>query len=126
MAPSYEGWRDEKFRLMLGKREEKVMDNPVEAYREAIDQLARLWISSGLPSRQAVGQAADKLIRLRNHLGIAGLWASPPVMVTATLDDGLGQGLDVIETFAAAMGIRLVSLGLMQAPETITAATPMK
>ena len=122
MAPSYDGWGDEKIRLMLGKREEKVMDNPVETYREAIDQLAKLWISSGLPSRQAVAQAAAQLIRLRNQLGIEGLWAPPPLMVTATLDDGLGQGLEVIEAFAAAMGIRLVSLGLMQSPETITAA----
>jgi methanogenic corrinoid protein MtbC1 len=35
-------------------------------------------------------------------------------MVTATLDDGLGQGLGIIEKFATAIGIRLISLGLLQ------------
>jgi methylmalonyl-CoA mutase cobalamin-binding subunit len=38
------------------------------------------------------------------------------------LDDGLGQGLAVIEKYATTIGIRLVSLGLLQTPETIVAA----
>ena len=98
------------------------MENPIEIYREAIDRLASQWHSSGLPSRQEVDQAADKLMRLRAELNIQGLWEPPPVMVTATLDDGLGQGLAVIEKFATAIGIQLISLGLMQTPEAIIAA----
>jgi len=98
------------------------MQNPIDTYRKAIDQLAQTWISSGLPSRQEIDHAADRLLRLRDQLGIQGLWTSPPVMVTATLDDGLGQGLAVIEKYASTIGIRLVSLGLMQTPETIIAA----
>jgi methanogenic corrinoid protein MtbC1 len=43
-------------------------------------------------------------------------------MVTATLDDGLGQGLKIIETFAEAIGMRLVSLGLLQSAATIVNA----
>ena len=42
-------------------------------------------------------------------------------MVTATLDDGLGQGLAVIEKYAAIIGMRLISLGLLQTPEAIIA-----
>ena len=41
---------------------------------------------------------------LCEQLGTQGLWASPPLMLTATLDDGLGQGLAVIEKFAKAIG----------------------
>ena len=98
------------------------MDSPINTYREAVDRLATQWLSSGLPSRQEVDQAADRLLRLRDQLNIQGIWKSSPVMVTATLDDGVGQGLTVIEKYAAAIGIRMVSLGLMQTPETIIAA----
>lgn len=98
------------------------MDNPIDTFRYAIDKLAGGWISSGLPSHQEVDQAADRLLSLRDKFGIQGLWALPPVMVTATLDDGLGQGLAVIEKYASTIGIRLISLGLMQTPEAIIAA----
>ena len=43
-------------------------------------------------------------------------------MLTATVDDGLGQGLAVIERFAGAIGIQLIALGLLQSPEVIIAA----
>lgn len=43
-------------------------------------------------------------------------------MITATLDDGLGQGLSVIESYATAIGMRLFPLGLMQPPEVIIEA----
>lgn len=98
------------------------MDDPLNTFREAINQLAGQWMAIGLPSRQAVDQAAHELLDLRNKLGIQGLWTSPPLMITATLDDGLGQGLAVIEKYATAIGIRLVPLGLMQTPATIIAA----
>ncbi|HSO18678.1 MAG TPA: hypothetical protein VLT88_04435 [Desulfosarcina sp.] len=40
-------------------------------------------------------------------------------MVTATLDDGLGQGLAVIERFASVIGMRLMPMGLLQPPEAV-------
>jgi methylmalonyl-CoA mutase cobalamin-binding subunit len=98
------------------------MDDPIAVYREAIDRLANQWLSSGLPSRQEVDHAADNLMHLRRQLNIQGIWESAPVMVTATVDDGLGQGLAVIEKYATAIGMRLISLGLMQTPEAIIAA----
>lgn len=61
-------------------------------------------------------------MHLRSQLNIQGVWESAPVMVTATVDDGLGQGLAVIEKYATAIGMRLISLGLMQTPEAIIAA----
>ena len=108
--------------LLLFKERCLAMDTSIDTFRNAIHQLAGDWISSGLPSHQEVDQAADRLLSLREKLDIQGLWALPPVMVTATLDDGLGQGLAVIEKYATTIGIRLVSLGLMQTPEAIIAA----
>lgn len=98
------------------------MDTPLDEFRQAVGQLADGWISSGLPSRQTVDHAAEKLLRQRDQLGVHGLWTTPPLMLTATLDDGLGQGLAVIEKFATAIGMRILSLGLMQPPEAIVSA----
>ncbi len=43
-------------------------------------------------------------------------------MVTATIDDGLGHGLEVIEKLAEAAGVKIHSLGLLQSPESIVKA----
>ena len=53
---------------------------------------------------------------------LAGLWASPPRLLTATLDDGLGMGLDLIERFAALAGMEVNRLGLMQKSDTVLEA----
>jgi methylmalonyl-CoA mutase cobalamin-binding subunit len=88
-------------------------------FRQAVDSLARRWLTAGLPSRQGLDEAAAKLARLRAQLKVQGLWPQPPSMVTATLDDGLGQGLAVIEKYAGVIGMRLICLGLMQTPAAI-------
>lgn len=95
------------------------MNDPQHAFRDAVDSLASQWLSAGLPSRQGLDEAAWTLERLRERLGVHSLWEDPPCMVTATLDDGLGQGLAVIEKYAVAIGIRLIPLGLMQPPAAI-------
>lgn len=95
------------------------MDDPYNAFRDAVGSLASQWLVTGLPSRQGLDGAAGKLKRLGVRLNVQGIWEHPPSMVTATLDDGLGQGLAVIEKYAAVIGIRLISLGLMQTPEAI-------
>lgn len=51
--------------------------------------------------------------------GGPGLWAPAPTMITATIDDGIGQGIDLIGRFAEAAGVRVEFLGLMQSPERI-------
>jgi methylmalonyl-CoA mutase cobalamin-binding subunit len=43
-------------------------------------------------------------------------------MLTATLDDGWGHGLEVIQALAEAAGIRVETLGLLQQPQAIVAA----
>ena len=43
-------------------------------------------------------------------------------MITATLDDGLGHGLEVIRMFSEAAGLEIIELGLLVTPETIITA----
>ena len=95
------------------------MNDQRNTFFNAVDRLAKRWLAEGLPSRQRLDETASELERLREHLGVRGIWQHPPFMVTATLDDGMGQGLAIIEKFAALIGIRLISLGLMQSPEAI-------
>jgi methanogenic corrinoid protein MtbC1 len=42
-------------------------------------------------------------------------------MITATLDDGLGQGLEIIRLFSETAGIEIIDLGLLVTPEKIIA-----
>ncbi|WP_372682502.1 hypothetical protein [Desulfosarcina sp.] len=95
------------------------MEEAYNDFRAAVGSLASQWLANGLPSRQGLDETADNLESLRQRLKVNGIWDQPPSMVTATLDDGLGQGLAIIEKYAAVVGIRLISLGLMQTPEVV-------
>ena len=74
------------------------------------------------PTRESYLNAAKDLTTWRSDRNHPGLWALPPLMVTATIDDGMGHGLEVIERLAAATGVRIHSLGLLQSPESIREA----
>lgn len=54
--------------------------------------------------------------------GGSGLWDIPPLMITATLDDGLGQGMEVIRMFSETAGLEIIDLGLLVTPEKIITA----
>ena len=54
------------------------------------------------------------------------MWNIPPLMITATLDDGLGYGLEVIRMFSEAAGLEIIELGLLVTPEKIIAACKKK
>lgn len=95
------------------------MNHAYKIFRDAVCEVADEWLADGLPSRQVLEESAVRLLRLRQELKIPGIWEHSPCMVTATLDDGLGQGLGIIEKFAAAIGIRLISLGLLQSAAAI-------
>jgi methylmalonyl-CoA mutase cobalamin-binding subunit len=66
--------------------------------------------------------AARELAAWRTDHSHPGLWAPPPLMVTATIDDGWGHGLAVIEKLAEATGMVIHPLGLLQSPEFIVKA----
>jgi len=95
------------------------MDIQIAQFRKEVEALAASWTRSGLPSREALEAAAGELQRQKKTAGGKGLWEVAPLMITATLDDGLGQGLMIIHQFAEAVGVRIRPLGLMQTPEHI-------
>jgi len=91
-------------------------------FRAHIQALLRRWRSQGLPSREGLLRAADELRRWREAHGTGGLWPQAPLMVTATVDDGFGHGLEIIHRFCEAVGVRVAFLGLLQQPGTVVTA----
>lgn len=99
------------------------MPDAVATFQSVVRQLAQDWQKTGLPSRQVLDRAAGALVEKRRELSVPGIWKDhTPVMVTATLDDGLGQGLSIIEKFAEAIGIRIIRQGLMQSAGAVIEA----
>jgi methylmalonyl-CoA mutase cobalamin-binding subunit len=82
----------------------------------AVERLLSTWRRKGLPGRDALVETAARLDASR---GTAALWPRPPTMLTATIDDGIGQGIDLIGRFAAAAGVQVVFGGLLQPPKRI-------
>lgn len=95
------------------------MDLKPDHFRNRVESLKTQWEASGLPSRAVLDAAAEELLSLRLECRSPGLWDVPPLMITATIDDGLGQGLTIIHRFAEAVGMKIRSLGLLQSPEHI-------
>lgn len=86
---------------------------------ERLSALAREWRASGLPSFSALMAMADRLDRWKGAHRVTGVWGKGPVMVTATLDDALGQGLQIIDRYATVMGATVLRAGLYLKPEQI-------
>jgi hypothetical protein len=92
------------------------MNADYELFKDKLGQISRHWISSGLPSHQALQSTADDLEKWKLKRDIPGLWPDTPLMLTATLDDGIGQGIAIIERFAALAGLEVQRIGLLQYP----------
>jgi len=90
--------------------------------REKLEGLYRKWQSKGVPSRSELEKAAGDLREWKVKTGCSGLWDIPPLMITATLDDGLGHGLEVIRMFSEAAGLEIIELGLLVTPDKIITA----
>lgn len=90
--------------------------------RDRVSDLLQQWFRRGKPSREDYLEMARELEAMRRQSAWGGLWPQPPSMITATLDDGWGHGLDIIEALAAAVGVAVHSLGVLQSPETIVQA----
>jgi hypothetical protein len=98
------------------------MPDPVLQLRERLNRLIRQWRAEGLPSHQALADEARVLTRWKKEHHVDGLWTDRPTMLTATLDDAIGQGLQTIHGYADVLGIQVTALGLLQKPESILAA----
>jgi hypothetical protein len=90
-------------------------------FRSRIRSLLDRWQRGGLPSRSGFIDTARSLKRWREENRTDGLWPHPPLMITATLDDGLGQGLEPIHLLSEAIGVRILFLGLLQPADRIIA-----
>ena len=90
--------------------------------RNQLQRLCDQWLSTGLPSRDALLQTAEQLNRWKIQHKVPGIWPAAPLMITATLDDGIGQGIDIINIFSDIVGMKVKPLGLLQPAERIVAA----
>ena len=87
-----------------------------------LHDLSKKWQLTGLPSRSGLEKAASDLHEWKVKTGISGLWDQPPLILTATIDDGLGHGLEIIRMFAQIAGVEIIELGLLRTPEKIITA----
>lgn len=95
------------------------MNHHPEQLRNKLHDLGREWIARGLPSVEILNRTADELNTWKQSHGITGIWNPSPLMITATIDDGIGQGIEIIGRYAQVAGLRVHSLGLLQTPDHI-------
>ncbi|MFP4474388.1 MAG: cobalamin B12-binding domain-containing protein [Desulfatibacillaceae bacterium] len=81
---------------------------------EKLKALLADWEENGVPPRHTVEDVGQQLIRWKQDRGVAGVWKTPPTMVTATIDDGMGFGLFLIQMFGEIAGLEIHPLGLMR------------
>ncbi len=95
------------------------MKNREMRLRKKIAELLISWKETGMPSRAGYEAAAADLLEWKHSESIPGIWQHPPLMITSTLDDGLGQGLQLIHLFSEIAGLKIRSLGLLCPPDMI-------
>jgi methanogenic corrinoid protein MtbC1 len=76
----------------------------------------------GKPSRTELVAVAEELCQWKEANQVGGLWVQQPLMVTATLDDAMGHGLELIHQYADLAGVEIHTLGLLQSAESVAAA----
>jgi len=97
-------------------------DGKMDTLRTKLADMVTGLQAGGKPSRTELLAAADKMQQWKKANRVAGLWPAPPLMVTATLDDAMGHGLDLIHHYADLAGLRIHPLGLLQTAESVAAA----
>ena len=90
--------------------------------RRIFEELSQVLHDDSSWSRAEIFRAGEILLDRKDPETIEGLWLSPPLMMTATLDDAIGQGLKIIHLYSRLAGMNVKQLGLMQSPENIIAA----
>lgn len=90
--------------------------------RGKLCQLCQKWCREGLPSRQQIENMYINLSAWKKTHNLPGLWQPPPLLLTATLDDAIGMGLDLIESYAVLAGMHVKRLGLLMKKEDLVAA----
>jgi methylmalonyl-CoA mutase cobalamin-binding subunit len=97
-------------------------DRTDQALRIALGELSDKWRRNPAVSWTEMYQTGEQLLEWKHEKNMSGLWTKKPVMITATLEDGVGQGLKMIHLFSRVAGIDIVPLGLMQKETAIIKA----
>jgi len=87
--------------------------------RKILNEFVNQWQNDPKISWTQIYHIGEKLLEWKTQKGIAGIWKKSPKMITATMDDSLGQGLKMIHLFSRIAGIDIMPLGLMLSEETI-------
>lgn len=87
--------------------------------KEKLSHLSHEWMSRGITSREHLLGTADELFEWKKDNQIKNIWPQTPVLATATLDDAIGQGIDIIELYAKISGLEVIRIGLLQTPAHI-------
>ena len=87
--------------------------------RQKLMDILGYWKKTGFPSREKLVSTADELMEWKKKNHTKGIWGKSPLMVTATLDDTFGHGLQLIHLYAKVAGIKITPIGLLQTPEQI-------
>ena len=96
---------------------------PQQELRARLEALLADCREHGEPPRATLRASLSDILVFRERHGLSGLWgASPPLLLTATLDDGFGHGIETAALCARACGMETRSAGLLAAPEAIAAA----
>ena len=94
----------------------------MQTLRQRLDELVAGLLANGRPARTELVAAAGEIQQWKTANQVAGLWTDPPRMVTATLDDAMGHGLDLIHQYAELAGLRVTPLGLLQSAQSVADA----
>ena len=96
------------------------MDNQSLLLRKKIRDMISHWDKSSVkPSWTELYAEGKKLLSWKNSRGIKSIWSESPLLITATLDDGLGNGLKLIHLYSEIAGIDYIHAGLMMTAEEI-------
>lgn len=98
------------------------MNENSDLLRHKLSGILDEWQVCDFPSRYEIEASAHELLDWKQANGIISLWDRRVTMLTATLDDALGQGIKIIEMFAEIAGIEVTPLGILQSPDTIIAS----
>ena len=97
-------------------------DTGMQTLKARLSELVTGLRADGRPARTELAAAAAEVQQWKTANKVGGLWPNPLLMVTATIDDAMGHGLELIHQYAELAGLKVRALGLLQSAETITAA----
>ena len=88
-------------------------DPKTASLRGKILELLETLIKTRRPSRNELLSAAERVLAWKRESGAGSLWPRPLRMVTATLDDAWGHGLEVIHLYGEVAGLSVIPRQLL-------------